>query len=203
MIYLSSYDNVPFYKDAFGFMLSIEQHNRAGIRGGMLWMLDNGVYTGKFSDEKWRGLLVELLPYKNTCLGVVVPDVVADYKATLERFDIYAPLVRDFGYKIAFVTQDGLSIQETPWNDFDVLFIGGSNNHKLGCEARALINEGKKREKWIHVGRVNSVRRMFYFWDCDSCDGTEISINPSRGARLLGRAVREIRNRKQSQLSFI
>jgi hypothetical protein len=77
----------------------------------------------------------------------------------------------------AFVGQDGLKTEETPWNDFDCFFVGGSTAWKLGHEARALVKEAKDRGKWVHLGRCNSRVRLSYAisLDCDSVDGTGFS----------------------------
>lgn len=67
-----------------------------------------------------------------------------------------------------------------PWDAFDVLFIGGDTEWKLGKHARSLIQEAKKRDKWVHMGRVNSARRYRYAQHvgCDSVDGTFVTFGP-------------------------
>ena len=68
-----------------------------------------------------------------------------------------------------------------PWDDFDALFIGGTTDWKLGDGAAQLVREAKRRGKWVHMGRVNSLRRMIYAESigCDSADGTMLKYNPS------------------------
>jgi hypothetical protein len=112
--------------------------------------------------------------------------VVGDAAATLTRFWQYAPVIREHGYKIAFVTQDGLTMDAVPWDEFDVLFIGGTDTHKLH-EAWPFIAEAKRRGVWVHVGRVNSAKRISMFSMADSCDGTTLAIEPStrNQARML------------------
>ena len=56
------------------------------------------------------------------------------------------------------------------------LFIGGATNEfKLGPEVEAIVAEGRQRGIWIHMGRVNSLRRLVYAASigCDSIDGTQ------------------------------
>ena len=67
-----------------------------------------------------------------------------------------------------------------PWDDFDALFIGGSTSWKLGPGAAAVAYDAKLRGKWVHMGRVNSLRRMRYAESigCDSADGTTLRFSP-------------------------
>jgi hypothetical protein len=135
-------------------------------------------------------------PYTSTCIAAVCPDVVGDAAATLQRFAEYAPVIREHGYPVAFVTQDGLRMIDVPWSDIDVLFVGGTDKHKL-LESMPFILEAKRLDKWVHVGRVNSVRRMEQFSVADSCDGTTLSIEPSiRNQQKIMFAMESIKARK-------
>lgn len=59
-------------------------------------------------------------------------------------------------------------------------FIGGSTAWKLGPHARRLVADAKRRGKWVHMGRVNSLKRFRYAAaiGCDSCDGTYLRFGP-------------------------
>jgi len=83
---------------------------------------------------------------------------------------------------VALVAQDGLESLPVPWEDFDALFIGGSTAWKLSEAARELCQEAKRRGKWVHMGRVNSLRRMQVAeaFGCDSADGTMLRFDPNR-----------------------
>ena len=159
--------------------LSTKNIRTKRIKRNVVWCLDNGVFTGKFEKQRWLDFMEKYSLYINTCLFVVIPDVVADFKATVDSFHYYRKMVTD--YPVAFVSQDGISEfpEMIPWNDFDCIFIGGSDKHKLGYEGGWVISEAKKHNKWIHVGRVNSVKRMLKFWQADSFDGTHLSFFPS------------------------
>lgn len=148
-------------------------------RAGWLWAADNGCFSAKWDETKWRRWLGSDLP-KAGCLFAVVPDVVADAAATLERFTAFADLVRGLRYPVALVAQDGLERLTVPWNDLDCLFIGGSTGWKLGEYAHQLAREARKHGKWVHVGRVNSGAR-YRAWsaDADSCDGTFLAFGPT------------------------
>lgn len=83
----------------------------------------------------------------------------------------------------AFVGQDGLTLElaEPLWDRFDVFFIGGSTEWKLGPVARELAAEAKARGKHVHMGRVNSGKRVAYarLIGCDSVDGTFLKFAPT------------------------
>jgi hypothetical protein len=152
-------------------------------------MLDNGAFSDKWSESIWFAALERWRPYATTCIAAVCPDVVGDAAATLERFTQYADTIRVHGYPVAFVTQDGLQMADVPWGQFDVLFVGGSTEHKL-YGAWEFINEAKRRGLWVHIGRVNSAKRIEMFWMADSCDGTTLTREPSphKQAMLLNAA---------------
>jgi hypothetical protein len=90
------------------------------------------------------------------------------------------PRIRVLGFPAALVAQDGLERLDVPWAAFDVLFIGGSTEWKLGEAARALVARAKARGKWVHMGRVNTRTRLRYAdaIGCDSVDGTRLAFGP-------------------------
>lgn len=140
---------------------------------------DNGCFgKGYPGDDAWWAWL-QGLP-ADRCRFAVAPDVVADAAATLERSLPWLDRIRQLGIPAAFVAQDGLEHMEVPWDAFDVLFIGGSTDWKLGPHARALTAKAKELGKWVHMGRVNSQSRMTYalHTGCDSADGTFIAFGP-------------------------
>ena len=72
---------------------------------------------------------------------------------------------------------------------FDVLFIGGSTDWKLGAAARGVVKEAKARGKRVHMGRVNSLRRYRYAEaiGCDTVDGPFLTFGPDKNlGRLRG-----------------
>jgi EAL domain-containing protein (putative c-di-GMP-specific phosphodiesterase class I) len=76
-------------------------------------------------------------------------------------------------FPLAIVLQDGATIKNTPWQDIQAVFVGGSTDWKLGEEARHLIHYAKNNNLWVHVGRVNSIKRLRYCKEnnVDSVDG--------------------------------
>jgi hypothetical protein len=159
------------------------------------WVADNGCYgAGYPGHAKWYGWLSGLVEHAARCRFAVAPDVVADAAATLERSMPWLPRIRELGYPAAFVAQDGLEHLDVPWDAFDVLFVGGSTDWKLGPPARHLVAEAKARGQWVHMGRVNSHRRLRYaaHIGCDSVDGTYVAFGPDRNLRRLLLWLREV-----------
>jgi hypothetical protein len=147
---------------------------------GVVWAADNGCFSDTFDERKWSRFLRDNAHDADTCLFAVAPDVVGDAAATLERSRPHLPWIRSLGYPAAFVAQDGQESLPVPWEEFDVLFIGGTTAWKLGPHARALVAEARARGKWVHMGRVNSQRRYEYARaiGCDSADGTFLTFGP-------------------------
>ena len=153
---------------------------------GVTWCADNGAYSDNFNEAKWWRFLTANSYAAADCLFAVAPDVVGDAAATLERSLPWLPKIRALGYPAAFVAQDGIRETVIPWDEFDCLFIGGTDDFKLGPEARDLCHEAKRRGKWVHVGRVNSGKRFAYAetsyefggMGADSADGTYLRFGP-------------------------
>lgn len=161
---------------------------------GVVWVADNGCFgKGYPGDEAWLSWLAAMNP--EGCMFATAPDVVGDAAATLERSVPFLPKIRALGYPAALVAQDGLEDLDVPWDAFDVLFIGGSTEWKLGAAARRLTAEAKHREKWVHMGRVNSLKRYRYAQaiGCDSVDGTYLTFGPDENLPKLLWWARSVR----------
>lgn len=140
-----------------------------------IWAADNGCFGCKWDEQTW---LRWLDSKPRTALFATVPDVVASHIETVKRWNRYGNLVRGMGFKAGFVLQDGA--RELPWDEMDALFVGGSTEYKLSEEAHNFVQEAKQRGKWVHMGRVNSKRRIAIAreWGCDSVDGTFLAFGP-------------------------
>lgn len=159
------------------------------LRAGMQWAVDNDCYQGLSVDRYYRMLdkiKAALVAFNGDTLYqehweglplfVNVPDVVANADATLALWYRWQSGVRRRGLPVGFVAQNGCEHGVMPpWHEFDALFIGGDDQWKLGPEVRSLVAEAKRRGKHVHMGRVNSVRRLRYALaiGCDSVDGTK------------------------------
>jgi len=110
-----------------------------------------------------------------------LPDVVMDHHQTLKRSVPNISRVRDLGYPIAFIAQNGSERGEIPWDDIDFVFLGGDTRWKVDPQGGGLvclraISLGKK----VHMGRVNSRARLHLAasWGCTSADGTFLAFGP-------------------------
>lgn len=152
------------------------------IEPGWIWAADNGCFgKGYPGDEAWVAWLKGFsADQRKGCIFVTAPDVVGDSKKSLSRSLPFLPVIRDLGYPVALVTQDGMKPDDVPWTQIDWLFIGGTDRHKLGDEAKQLIAAAKYHDKKIHVGRVNSQKRFLAFaaLGADTVDGTFLGFGP-------------------------
>ncbi len=162
-----------------GMMSTPAQPNR--IEPGWYWAADNGCFgKGYPGDVEYLRWLAERQPLAGMCQFATAPDVVGDAKATLKRSAPFMPVIRALGFPVALVGQDGLERLPVPWDAFSVFFIGGSTEWKLSPQAAGLAAEAKARGKWVHMGRVNSRKRLRYAEaiGCDSADGTFLAFGP-------------------------
>lgn len=140
---------------------------------------DNGCFTlgDRFDADAWLAWLAEL---PRSGLFAAVPDRVSDTPATLARFEQYAGAVRTLGHPVALVTQDGMTPADVPWPELEAVFIGGSDEHKDGPEAAELARAARALGLWVHVGRVNTLRRWRHWYGrADSADGTLLKFGPA------------------------
>lgn len=153
-----------------------------------IWAADNGAFSG-FDATAFLAML-ERLP--RSAQWVAAPDAVADWRATAALFDEWEPRIRALGFRVAYVLQDGA--ESVPWERLDCLFIGGSTRYKLSQAAARWMAEAKRRGKWVHVGRVNSIRRLRWCLDygADSVDGTQASMFPDTWLPWTLRAIEDL-----------
>jgi hypothetical protein len=156
-----------------GAIVTPVQGNR--IDGVPAWCADNGCFgKGYPGDVEYLAWLARKNYMAESCAFAAAPDVLGNAGATLKRSAPFLPVIRALGYPAAFVGQDGLENLVVPWDSFDAFFIGGTTEWKLGEAAKALALEAGARGKWVHMGRVNSRKRLRYAESigCDSVDGT-------------------------------
>lgn len=148
------------------------------------YALDNGAYscwtrrTNTWHEEKWLQQEPEwkkLIAWGNferqRPLWAIVPDVVGNGDATLERWGKYAHFISNFGIPLAIAVQDGMTVEQVralvpaP----AVVCIGGTDEWKwLTVEAWA------KAFPRTHLLRCNAPNRLDYLLNLgiESCDGT-------------------------------
>ena len=138
---------------------------------GCPYGLDNGAFT-QFDEAKWRRQLIEAREHRP--LFVCLPDIVGSARRTLELFRHFAPVT--VGLPRALVLQDGIGQFDLPWSQIDAVFVGGSDQFKVSTEAFDAARTAKLLGKWVHVGRVNTGKRVEQWVGvADSCDGSGMS----------------------------
>lgn len=161
-------------------------------------IVDNGAFQqGGFKPKDFTRLLDRLDQQpgaKGKVEFVVAPDVVGKAQDTLDLFKEWGPKIRDRGFKVALVAQNGLEDipERIPWDKFDTLFVGGSTEWKMGGPEGAVANDPRMKRwsklfdaaaahgKQVHFGRVNSANRLdFASWmGANSADGTFTLFSP-------------------------
>lgn len=190
-----------------GIILTPNSHREAKTEWAGYAMTPWGADTGCFSqsgDRDFRVMpyldwLEGMRAYQATCLFATAPDVVGDARQTWGRSRDVLPLIRDLGYPAALVAQDGIGKTLIDWPTFDAVFIGGSDAFKTSNVVRWLCREAKGRGKYLHMGRVNSLRRMRLAESlgCDSADGTFIKFGPDVNLPKVERWIETMRQQPQ------
>jgi hypothetical protein len=156
-----------------GVLVSPQYHRKLKMRKYMPYALDNGAWISFVKKEpypvdQWREMLRWARMTGIKPLWCLVPDVVADKKATLVNWYRYAPEAAEYGWPLAFAAQDGMTPSDVP-EGVSVVFIGGSDAFKYRCLPAFCAAFPR-----VHVGRVNEVdalqicKRM----GCESADGS-------------------------------
>lgn len=188
------------------------------LEPGTTWCADNGIYSRAYPGDGQYLRWLSTLPDPARCRFAVAPDVVADHHATLERSWPMLRRIREVGLPVALCAQNGAAPDDLPWDYIDVVFLAGilecapcgfvpdlpdlmpgepnfcPDGHlmtewKTGDVAAAITTEAKTRDKWVHMGRVNTKRRMQAAkrMGCDSADGTYLAFGPDQNLpSLLG-----------------
>jgi hypothetical protein len=199
VIYLSGVTSDRYEPDliARGVGLMIQPGNSYHLRVDRYpyWAADNGCFQPAtyIGDDAWLDWL-DRLP-RERCLFAVVPDVArrpdgslgGDPVATWAKFEELAPIVQAMGFPAALAAQDG--IEDMPnlreqLDACDVLFLAGSTEWKLGPQAEWIAHLARAMGKWVHMGRVNSLKRMKRAREmgCNSADGTFIKYRRRKRA---------------------
>lgn len=171
-------------------MLNPKTGHRRRLADWPYWAADNGCFSNAWDADHWWAWL-QRLPTTG-CLFAVAPDVVGDHAATMQLAH-WLPRIRSLGFPAAFVAQDGSSPDTIPWDDLDWLFIGGTTQFKETCWA--LTDEAARRGIPVHMGRVNSRRRLriAHAMGCATTDGTLTAFGPDVHVPRIGRWLDECR----------
>lgn len=152
----------------------------------MPYALDNDIYACWSQDQTWseddyfKGL-DQIVMEKHQPMWAAVPDAIGDRDTTLKRWDKYADRISKYNWPMAIVVQDGMTTNDIP-NEADMIFVGGSTEWKWR-NLNAWFECGKR----VHVGRVNSMHRLWLCHDLgvESIDGTGWFRDGDDNKRLL------------------
>jgi hypothetical protein len=154
--------------------------NGLPVDGGWTWAADNGCYSAGdgWRPSRWLAFLERHQDKVGSCRFAAAPDRVGDPVETDRRWRVWRPVVAELGYRAAYVAQDGCT---PPWDDLDVLFVGGTTEWKRGPGAWQVTLDAQVRGIPVHWGRVNSRRRFaMAALTGDTCDGTFLAYGPDK-----------------------
>jgi len=160
-----------------GVMKGPRQTGDRALREGRVFAIDNDCFNDRYGDDAFEKHLERLREHSRTCLFVAVPDVVDDPDATSTYFWSCARELGEWPFRLAYVAQTGCTSDHVPWGCISTLFLAGNDKWREGPDGTALIKEAKEEGLWVHVGRVNSKKRLLHYerLGVDSVDGTHLS----------------------------
>ena len=125
----------------------------------MPYALDNDAFIcfknkTEWSQQLWMDMIQWARMVGQKPMWCLVPDVVCDAVATIEKWHKYSPVVKKCGWDLAFAVQDGMLPEDVPF-DADVVFVGGSDDFKM----RTLPMWCKNFQR-VHVGRINEIHAI-------------------------------------------
>lgn len=166
-------------------------------------IFDNGAFSGAWKPEKWWNWTIE--QNRRGVRFVTAPDVYKDdgtpsHDETLDLWSRWGMRLEIAGYTPAFVCQIGSTPDNIP--DAAVYFLGGTTDWKFSNECAILCEEIKRRGAWLHMGRVNTQKRMRWCVDLgvDSVDGTILKFGPDKNLPRLMRSLAKTEEYRKSKL---
>lgn len=162
----------------FGCMTTPVQGN--AIPDGATWAADNGKFGKGYPGDAGFLRWLETLEPGPRCRFVIVPDAPFDAAGTLELYPRLAPAVRAMGFPRALAGQNGMEHLPIPWDDVDVICLGGDTGWKRGLGGGTLARLALERGKPVHMLRVNShpALALAAGLGCSSADGTFLTKAP-------------------------
>jgi hypothetical protein len=196
---------VARYGDRLGRLITPRSGNSIEkiVDSGCYWAADNDAFKAWDVERFW--LMIGKICQVDTSrlLWVACPDVVSNAQETINRWVEWYPQINALDLPAAFIGQDGLAAiaDQIPWDDMAAFFIGGSDGWKLSAEAEYFAREAKRREKQVHMGRVNSSKRTRHAIEigCDSIDGRSFSAWPDE---KIPKGLQWIKKHKQAPSLF-
>lgn len=148
-----------------------------------LWAADNDAFAN-FCPTRYLKMLDRIASQETRPQFVTIPDVVGCSGKTYDLFEKWIHELQSRNIPAAYVLQNGVDDHwfyhmnqgyHFPFEEVDAFFIGGDTAFKFTEWVRDFIGVARGMHgKWIHMGRVNSVKRLNYarMIGCDSCDGS-------------------------------
>ncbi len=135
------------------------------------YAIDNGMYADTMANREWDekkflGLLDKAKRDGVEPEFIVVPDSLYNRDETLRKFDVWAPRLESWGYRLAIACQDGMTPADVP--EGVVAFIGGTDQFKRQ------VYSFVENCDYTHVGRVSGFKRLAacHRLGVDSVDGS-------------------------------
>lgn len=171
--------------DNLGVLITPQNWNRM-CQIPLPWACDNSAFS-KPDDRKFWNMVIDAWGMSTFCppLWIAAPDIVGDAAQTRWLFDQWTRCWEyELGFvpvELAYVLQNGQQIGDVPWDQIVAVFVGGDDQFKL-CDSVPLIQHAKRLGKLIHMGRVNSQKRLRFAvaMGADTVDGTSFSRFPDR-----------------------
>lgn len=144
--------------------------------------VDNACFHPPGTPDRW--VESKWLRYLDRCprtaIFATAPDVPYDWEASWARTEPYIDRIRGMGFRVAVAMQNGVTVDDVPWDAADVIFLGGDTEWKLSTDALYIANAARDRGIHVHMGRANSAKRFVraVAMACDSADGTFLKHGP-------------------------
>ena len=174
------------YPGKIGWLVGPGGMSKTKLRPWLPHALDNDAFSAwdngtEWDEDAYFRFLDWAAAQEQPPLWAAIPDVVTDPKGTFKNWEKYAPKVKEYGWPLAFVAQDGMQPGDVP-EDASVVFIGGSYKWKW----RNAPEFAAKLPR-VHVGRVNTLYRLRRCEELgvESVDGTGWFRRPEAEFRKL------------------
>lgn len=166
------------------------------------YSIDNGAYAAYLGGRSWGDRDTEAylktlnkIPAARPPMWVLLPDVVGNWHQTVQLARMFLPLLLERDLVPAIALQDGCDWEQalefkTPW-----LFLGGTTEWKLNTAAAA-CHIAHLHCRRLHVGRVNTAKRLYICGDADSVDGTTLNRYTEANLPIVKRALNAINGRR-------
>lgn len=187
MVMLGNHSSPPVhfwagrYPSKIGWLVGPSGMTKTRLRSWLPYALDNDAFSAwqhgdEWSEANYYSFLEWVANQDYSPLWAAVPDVVADPDATHARWEQYAPTVKEYGWPLAFVVQDGMTPSDVP-DDAEVVFVGGT--YKWKWRSVEAFTEQFDR---VHIGRVNTIQKLRRSEElgAESVDGTGWFRRPER-----------------------